>query len=149
MDVTLSQLRGLSSSLGTRQGRAQTAVRLIRILGGYRWAGLYEVTIAEIGVIAWDGPETPAYPRFPISQGLNGIAVASKRPVIVQDVTRDCRYLSTIGGTRGEMIQPILSSNGTVTATIDVESEKVNAFSARDELLLAACAEALRWLHGP
>jgi len=30
--------------------------------------------------------------------------------------------------------------------TIDVESEKVNAFSGRDESLLVACAEALQWL---
>jgi putative methionine-R-sulfoxide reductase with GAF domain len=50
----------------------------------------------EIVVIAWAGPEPPTYPRFPISQGPNGIAVASKRPVIVQDVAKDSRYLTIL-----------------------------------------------------
>lgn len=83
--------------------------------------------------------------RFPVSKGLNGAAVASKRPVIVQDVASDARYLPTIGGTRGEMIYPILRS-ARVPATIDVESEQLNAFSDEDESLLAACADALHWL---
>jgi hypothetical protein len=33
--------------------------------------------VDEIAVIAWDGPEPPNYPRFPISKGLNGAAVAA------------------------------------------------------------------------
>lgn len=141
----LSRLRDMAHSSGARQELARTAAGLIRVARPYRWAGLYDVTENEIVVIAWDGPEPPTYPRFPVSKGLNGVAVASKRPVIVQDVASDPRYLTTIGGTRGEMIYPILRS-ATVTGTIDVESEKLNAFSGEDEALLAACADALRWL---
>jgi hypothetical protein len=33
-----------------------------------------------------------------------------------------------------------------VAGTIDVESEKINAFSDRDTSLFAVCAEALQWL---
>jgi GAF domain-containing protein len=106
---------------------------------------LYDVIADEIAVIAWEGPEPPTYPRFPVSKGLNGAAVASKRAVIVRDVANDPRYLTTIGGTRGEMIYPVLRS-ATVVGTIDVESEKLNAFSGEDESLLAACAPALHWL---
>src|SRR5271154_6668074 len=72
MDDTL-QLRELAHSSGTREERAQAAVRLIRALGPYRWAGLYDVTANEIEVIAWDGPGAPTYPRFPISKGLMGL----------------------------------------------------------------------------
>jgi putative methionine-R-sulfoxide reductase with GAF domain len=115
MDDTLHQLYELGHSPGTREKRSQAAVRLIRALGPYRWAGLYDVTVNEIAVIAWDGPEPPT-------------------------------YLTTIGGTRGEMIQPVLRPSGLVVGTIDVESEKLNAFSDRDTTLLAACAGALQWL---
>ena len=106
---------------------------------------MYDVSESEIAVIAWDGPEPPAYPRFPPSKGLNGAAVASKRPIIVQDVASDPRYLTTIGGTRGEMIYPILRSTN-ITGTIEVERDKSNAFSSEDETLLAARADVLRWL---
>lgn len=145
MTQPTTALRDLEHAPGTRAQKAQEAVRVIRRLGAYRWAGLYDVSATEIAVIAWDGPEAPTFPRFAVTKGLNGAAVANKAPVIVQDVARDPRYLTTIGGTRGEMICPVIAS-GAVVGTLDVESDRVNAFSARDEELLAACAQDLLWL---
>ena len=146
MKQQLAALQRLADSGGSRAEKAREAARIIRELGSYRWTGVYDVSAREIAVIAWNGPEPPTYPRFPITKGLNGAAVSSKKPVIVQDVASDPRYLTTIGGTRGEMIQPIIDGRGAVVGTIDVESDRVNAFSARDEQLLAACAERLLWL---
>jgi putative methionine-R-sulfoxide reductase with GAF domain len=145
MERTLSQLRALAHSSWTREERSQTAVRLIRALGPYRWAALCDVRANEIAAIAWDDPEPPTYPRSPALRGLTGAAVASKRPVIVQNVAT-VRYLTTTQGTRGEMVQPILRPPGVVVGTIDVGSAKINAFNDRDRSLLAACAEALEWL---
>jgi|SRR4026207_1486359 L-methionine (R)-S-oxide reductase len=142
----ISALRSLGESEESRAVKAQRAVDLIRPLGPYRWAGLYDVLPSEIAVIAWSGPEAPTYPRFPIAKGLNGACVASRKPVIVQDVASDSRYLTTIGGTRGEMIQPVFDETGVVVGTIDVESDRVNAFGARDEELLAVCAQNLFWV---
>jgi L-methionine (R)-S-oxide reductase len=146
VEQQLAALQHLADSGGSRAEKAREAARIIRALGSYRWTGMYDVSAREITVIAWNGPEAPTYPRFPVTKGLNGAAVSSKKPVIVQDVASDPRYLTTIGGTRGEMIQPIIDGRGAVVGTIDVESDRVNAFSARDEQLLAACAERLLWL---
>jgi putative methionine-R-sulfoxide reductase with GAF domain len=67
--------------------------------------------------------------------------------VIVQDVSQDPRYLSTLGSTRAEMIVPVrVTPDGTVVGTIDVESERAQAFSDRDSTLLQACAEAIAGL---
>jgi L-methionine (R)-S-oxide reductase len=150
-EQTLAALRSLAGGAGSRTDKAARAAALIRALGPYRWVGLYDVnvTASEIAVVAWEGPEAPAHPRFPITHGLNGAAVSSGRAVIVQDVSQDSRYLTTIGGTRGEMIQPVADSSGAVVGTIDVESERVNAFSVRDEAVLAACARSLLWLWEP
>jgi L-methionine (R)-S-oxide reductase len=142
----IKNLGSLGEGEGTRVTKAQRAIDLIRPLGPYRWAGLYDVLPTEIAVIAWSGPEAPTYPRFPIAKGLNGACVSGRRPVIVQDVASDPRYLTTIGGTRGEMIQPVFNESGVVVGTIDVESDRVNAFGNRDEELLAACAKSLFWL---
>ena len=142
----IDTLRSLDKGHGNRAVKAQQAIELIRRLGSYRWAGLYDVLPSEIAVIAWSGPEAPTHPRFPIEKGLNGACVASRQPVIVQDVASDSRYLTTIGGTRGEMIQPVLDQSGVVIGTIDVESDRVNAFSSHDEELLAECAKNLFWL---
>jgi len=148
LDQYLDTLRSLDEGSGNRAAKAQRAVDLIRTLGPYRWAGLYDVLPTEIAVIAWSGPEAPTHLRFPVAKGLNGACVSSRQPVIVQDVANDSRYLTTIGGTRGEMIQPVIDQSGVVVGTIDVESDRVNAFGSRDEELLAVCAKNLFWLRG-
>lgn len=142
----IDTLRSLEKDEGDRAVKAQRAIELIRRLGSYRWAGVYDVLQSEIAVIAWSGPQAPTHPRFPLAKGLNGACVASRKPVIVQDVASDPRYLTTIGGTRGEMIHPVLDQSGAVVGTIDVESDRVDAFTSRDEVLLAECAKSLLWL---
>jgi GAF domain-containing protein len=146
LDQQLEALRSLGEAPGDRATKAQRVVDLIKTMGPYRWAGLYDVGPSEIAVLAWSGPEALTYPRFPVTKGLNGACVASRKPVIVQDVASDARYLTTIGGTRGEMIQPVVNDSGTVIGTIDVESDRLNAFTDRDAELLARCAETLSWL---
>jgi GAF domain-containing protein len=146
LEGRLDLLRSLRAGSSDRAAKAQRAVELIRAWGPYRWAGLYDVLAAEIAVLAWSGPAAPTHPRFPISKGLNGASVATGKPVTVQDVAADPRYLTTIGGTRGEMIQPVIDESGRVVGTIDVESDRVDAFTARDEDLLAFCARHLLWL---
>jgi L-methionine (R)-S-oxide reductase len=127
--------------------QAQRAADEIRKAGDYRWVGIYEVGPEEISVVAWSGPEAPAHPRFPKDQGLCGAAAASGTTLIVEDVTKDPRYLTTLGSTRSEMIVPV-KRGGDVVALIDVESEHVDAFTPLDVRLLEASAASLARLLG-
>jgi putative methionine-R-sulfoxide reductase with GAF domain len=62
----------------------------------------------------------------------------------------DPRYLTALGSTRSEIIVPILNDQGEVVGTIDVESERSNAFDPSTERLLEDCAVLLRPLFaGP
>src|SRR6266568_9050398 len=146
---TLRALRQCLEARLPREQQARGAAALIRKAGRYRWVGLYDALASEIAVIAWDGPAAPAYPRFPATQGLSGAAVASGRPVIVQDVTRDPRYLATLDGTRAEMIVPVRDSSRRVVGTIDVESDRVGAFGPDDVRLLSGCAKVSAPLWEP
>jgi GAF domain-containing protein len=111
--------------------------------------GLYEVTEEEIANLAFDGPGAPAHPRFPATQGLSGSAVASGETVVVGDVREDPRYLPAFRSTRSEIIVPVVDRAGRkVVGTIDVESEKVDAFSEEDRAALERCAVALAELFG-
>src|ERR1700730_3457346 len=101
----------------------QEAAELIRREGDYRCVGLYEVTDSEIGAIAWTGTVAPAFPRFPRDKGLSGVAVATKHPVVSQDVANDPRYLTAFATTGSEAIFPVLADAGRVIGTIDVESD--------------------------
>jgi GAF domain-containing protein len=115
----------------------------IRERGGYRWVGIYEVGSEEISIVAWSGEGPPAFPKFPKGRGLCGAAAASGQTVLVGDVTKDPRYLTTFGSTRSEVIVPIKLATGEVVGLIDVESERVDAFTPRDVRVLEARAEAI------
>ena len=150
MEAVFARLRSIVSAEEERTQRARRAAESLLDSRAYRWVGLYDVTLTEVIALAWTGAIGPAFPRFPVSQGLNGAAVRSRRPVVVQDVTADPRYLTTFGSTQAEAIFPIVSpATGEVIGTIDVESERINAFTAEDNLFLQACAELLLplWLR--
>lgn len=62
---------------------------------------------------------------------------------MVEDVRNDPRYLTAFGNTLSEMILPVLHpKTGAVIGTIDVESERANAFTARHHQFLGDCAKA-------
>jgi L-methionine (R)-S-oxide reductase len=150
MGGVLDELKALADSDLPRRDRAHKAASLIRSARMYRWVGLYDVTAAEIVAIGWTGSQAPAYPRFPVTQGLSGAAVAAREPIVVPDVTKDPRYLTTFGSTRSEAIFPVKAdADGGVFGTIDVESERVNAFQLEDETFLQDCARVLLPLWRP
>lgn len=110
--------------------------------------GLYDVTPTEIRAIAWTGTVAPAFPSFPRSQGLNGAAVSSGQPLIVQDVARDPRWLTTFGTSKAEAIFPV-TLHGAIVGTIDVESDRVGAFTNEDEDFLRGAAAVIQPLWAP
>jgi L-methionine (R)-S-oxide reductase len=132
----------LTSSLPRRE-KARALAGLVQQARGFHWVGLYDVSPSEISAIAWTGESAPAFPTFPITKGINGAAVAGRRPVMVQDVTKDSRYLTTFGDTKAEAIFPVISDEGRVVGTIDVESDRVNAFGTEEEVFLTMCSTLL------
>jgi L-methionine (R)-S-oxide reductase len=140
----LEQIRDALASTDTRQQKAERISEAIRKAGPYRWVGIYEVDSKDITVVGWSGQGEPAYPHFPASKGLCGSAVASRKTVLVGDVTKDPRYLTTFGSTRSEIVIPVVRpETGSVVALIDAESERLNAFASEDQILLEKCAAAI------
>lgn len=64
-------------------------------------------------------------------------------PLIVQDVARDPRWLTTFGTSKAEAIFPV-ALGGAIVGTIDVESESVGAFTSADEDFLVGAAVVLQ-----
>jgi putative methionine-R-sulfoxide reductase with GAF domain len=58
-------------------------------------------------------------------------------------VSKDPRWLTTFGTSRAEAIFPV-TVRGTILGTIDVESDRVEAFTTEDEEFLASAAEVIQ-----
>jgi putative methionine-R-sulfoxide reductase with GAF domain len=138
--------------LDSTDRRPEKASRLcdtIRNFGNYRWVGVYDVGEKEVSNIAWSGPSAPAYPRFPLTRGLTSAALANKTTVLSNNVANDPRYLTALDNTGSEIIVPVIDPvNNKVVGTVDVESERVNAFTEEDQKILEQCAALLgrHWL---
>jgi putative methionine-R-sulfoxide reductase with GAF domain len=144
MSAFEEQVKEVFAGSSSRLQKARLLAQLVQRERNYHWVGLYDVSKTQISAIAWTGESAPAFPTFPITKGINGAAVAARQSVVVQDVSKDSRYLTTFGQTKAEAIFPIFSSDGVVVGTIDVESERVNAFGPEDGAFLNQCALLLR-----
>ncbi len=139
---TLRRIRSIVAGSGRRMEKASQVADVVRCLGNYRWVGLYDVGEEMVSIIAYSGPGAPAHPSFPVTKGLTGSTIRDKATVVVGDVRTDSHYLTAFGNTLSEIIVPVIDpERGEVIGTIDVESERVNAFSAQDRQQLEECAK--------
>lgn len=143
MEATTKKLQELGAFVlaGAREPHQLCAMaEMIRAACDYRFVGIYKITHGDFVIVAKTGTCPPAYPRFPITQGLAGAALESKKSIMVADVHQDPRYLPTFGSTQSEIVVPVITEAQKVVGLIDVESEKVNAFTEVDRDFLEHAA---------
>jgi GAF domain-containing protein len=143
IDNVLNEIRSIAASGNDRVAKAKRLAERIQMLGQYRWVGIYDVGAESVSIISWSGPSAPEYPEFPVDKGFTGSAIQQKKSVLVGDVRNDPRYLTAFGNTLSEIIVPVLAPGGErVIGTVDVESDRANAFSERDQQMIEHCAQA-------
>jgi sigma-B regulation protein RsbU (phosphoserine phosphatase) len=74
-----------------------------------------------------------------IGQGLLGHVASTGEPVIVNDVTKDSRYIDANPDTRSEIVVPIKLDDRLV-GVVNLESSQINAFEPKSLALISAFA---------
>lgn len=110
----------------------------------YNWVGFYVVDPSDpnyliVGPFA--GSFTPNV-RIPLGKGLCGAAAATGKVVVVDDVTKDPRYLPGSSMVKSEVVVPIFA-NKKVIAELDAESYFANTFTDDERKFVEACAEVV------
>ena len=110
----------------------------------YNWVGFYVVDPSDpnyliVGPFA--GSFTPNV-RIPLGKGLCGTAAATGKVVVVDDVTKDPRYLPGSSMVKSEVVVPIFA-NKKVIAELDAESYFANTFTDDERKFVEACAEVV------
>ncbi|MDH4065791.1 MAG: GAF domain-containing protein, partial [Acidobacteriota bacterium] len=80
-------------------------------------------------------PEVVRTFRLQVGEGVVGAAVAEKRPILIDDVDADSRYLKTVPGVRSQLAVP-LRHKGRVIGALNLLSDQRAAFTERDERIL-------------
>jgi GAF domain-containing protein len=122
----------------------QMSKRLHEKMTRYNWVGFYLVDPADSSYLIvgpYAGSFTPNV-RIPFGTGLCGAAAASGQVVVVQDVTKDPRYLAGSSTVKSEIVVPILV-NRRLAAELDVESYFADSFPKTEQEFVEACAAAV------
>ncbi|MHB8656167.1 MAG: GAF domain-containing protein [Terriglobia bacterium] len=145
-EAVISRIKGvLTEDPPEHVGRLRRIAEIIRVARGYHWLGLYEVGHGEIEALTWTPEEAPpAHPRFPVTEGLCGAVVKSGETVVVGDITKDARYLTTLSSTRSEIIVPIRRAPlAPILGLMDAASNREDYFTNEDRAFLEQCSTIL------
>lgn len=99
------------------------------------WIGIYYKESYINGLDSTDlvlGPyigEVTEHVRISIDRGFCGMALREERTVNVADVTKDATHIACSLKTRSELVVPIADKNGRYVAELDVDCNRVNAFT--------------------
>jgi GAF domain-containing protein len=109
----------------------------------YNWVGFYMLEPgAHPPVLVLDtfvGAMTP-HTRIPLHQGICGAAASSGKMIVVDDVSKDPRYLACSLETKSEIVVPVFANNQ-VVGELDIDSHFPAAFGADDQVFVQYCAE--------
>jgi L-methionine (R)-S-oxide reductase len=139
-----NEISDLAKAAPTAQDLMREMVKLLhnRMLK-YNWVGFY---LLEPGaqppvlvLSAFEGAMTP-HTRIPLNQGICGAAASSGRTVVVDDVSKDSRYLACSLETKSEIVVPVFV-HGQIVGELDIDSHFPAAFTAEHQALVQHCAQ--------
>ena len=94
----------------------------------YKESYLYKKDSTDLVLGPYIGEETE-HVRISIDRGFCGMALREERTVNVADVTKDATHIACSLKTRSELVVPIADKNGKYVAELDIDCNKLNAFS--------------------
>ncbi|HUO25560.1 MAG TPA: GAF domain-containing protein [Candidatus Aquilonibacter sp.] len=137
------EVKELAQASPTAQDLMRAVCKLLheRMLK-YNWVGFYMLEPGAkppmLALGAFVGAMTP-HTRIPLNQGICGAAASSGQTVVVDDVSKDPRYLACSLETKSEIVVPVFVK-GKVVGELDIDSHFPAAFGAEDQELVQYCA---------
>jgi GAF domain-containing protein len=136
-----AELAALASQAKSAQELMSRMVKLLhdRMLK-YNWVGFYMLQQASASqppmlvLGSFEGAMTP-HTQIPLHQGICGAAASTGKTVVVDDVSKDPRYLACSLETKSEIVVPIFVK-GKVVGELDIDSHFLAAFGKEDRELI-------------
>ena len=108
----------------------------------YNWVGIYIIQGDDLILGPWKGPNATEHKRIPVGKGICGSAAESGKTEIIDNVHLDSRYLACFISTKSEIVIPI-KNKGKIIGEIDIDSDKIDAFTEKDKIFLEKIADML------
>lgn len=138
----LQEFRSYAQSASSVQALMEhIAMHLHEKMTRYNWTGFYLIDPADANYLIV-GPYSGSFApnaRIPLDRGLCGAAASTGRVVVVQDVSKDQRYLAGSNMVKSEIVVPIFA-NKKLAGELDIESYFADTFTRAEQEFVEACA---------
>ena len=101
---------------------------------GFWWTGFYRVADDELVLGPFQGPV--ACMHIPFGKGVCGTAWKRNETVVVPDVEQFPGHIACSSASRSEIVVPVHGPDGTVTAVLDIDSDRLATFDEEDRVWL-------------
>ena len=98
------------------------------------WTGFYRVVGDELVLGPFQGPV--ACMHIPFGRGVCGTAWQRQQTILVSDVDQFPGHIACSSQSRSEIVVPVFSPDGKVTAVLDIDSEQLGTFDDVDRQYL-------------
>jgi GAF domain-containing protein len=114
---------------------ATVACELHHAFDRFHWTGFYRVVSPGVLKV---GPYQGGHGclTIPFGRGVCGAAARQQRTQIVPDVRQITHHIACSSSTLSEIVVPVLASDGSLRAVLDVDSDDLAAFDETDALWL-------------
>lgn len=101
---------------------------------GFFWTGFYRVVGNELLLGPFQGPV--ACMHIPYGKGVCGSAWKQRETIVVPDVEQFPGHIACSSLSRSEIVVPLFSDSGDVTAVLDIDSKELATFDDTDRRYL-------------
>ena len=101
---------------------------------GFWWTGFYRVAGDELILGPFQGPV--ACMHIPFGRGVCGTAWKRNESVVVPDVEAFPGHIACSSASRSEIVVPVHGADGSVTAVLDIDSDRLATFDETDRVAL-------------
>ena len=98
------------------------------------WTGFYRVVGDELLLGPFQGPV--ACMHIPFGRGVCGTAWQRQQTVVVPDVDQFPGHIACSSQSRSEIVVPVFSPDGKITAVLDIDSDQLATFDDVDRQYL-------------
>src|SRR5579863_766867 len=141
----LLELQSFASTAATVESLMESIAKLLHEkMTRYNWTGFYLVDPADANYLLV-GPYAGSFSpnvRIPLDRGLCGAAASSGQVVVVQDVSKDPRYLAGSNLVKSEIVVPIYVKKK-LAAELDIESYFADTFGKSEQEFIEGCAKLM------
>ena len=139
--LLLEQIRCLTEGESDVVAKMANVAAAIHLEMGFWWTGFYRVKNGELILGPFQGPVACMHIAF--GRGVCGTAWKQGETIVVPDVEKFPGHIACSSESRSEIVVPVFSDAGEITAVLDIDSRELSTFDEDDKMWLEEIVKCL------